>query len=118
MINELAICRFFAEENLPSRLAIKSTKKPAMPEKIQMKNPRNIVECMGYWLNYEHLCKRNSLFSEGNLNTPVGNFLIARHGHLVKPEFPHPILTPVKSPGRNPSIDYVIVNDKIKSNLL
>ena len=76
-----------------------------------MKNPRNIVECVGYWLNYEHLCKRRELFSERYLSVPIGQFLISRHGHLVKSEYPHPFLNDsIGKKGRKASIDYVVVN--------
>lgn len=76
-----------------------------------MKNPRNIVECVGYWLNYEHLCKRRELFSERYLSFPIGQFLIARHGHFVKMEYPHPFLNDsIGKKGKKASIDYVVVN--------
>lgn len=70
------------------------------------------MECIGYWLNYEHLCKRRELFSESYLTIPIGQFLISRHGGLVKKEYPHPFLNDsIGKKGKKASIDYVVVNN-------
>jgi hypothetical protein len=75
-----------------------------------MKNPRTILEALGYWLNFELSCKREELFSERHMSYPIGQFLIARYGHAVRTEFEHPILS-TKSSGNKPKIDFVVVED-------
>ena len=81
-----------------------------------MRNPRNIVEAVSYWLNFESQCKRTELFNERYLSYPIGQFLMARYGHLVRTEYEHPILSPLKyGKGAKPKIDYVVLKKKEKS---
>lgn len=78
----------------------------------QLKNPRTILETLGYWLNFELSCRRQELFTERHMSYPIGQFLIARYGHSVRTEFEHPILSPhLKGPGNRPKIDFVVLGE-------
>ncbi|MHC1732804.1 MAG: hypothetical protein AB9888_12365 [Bacteroidales bacterium] len=80
-----------------------------------MKNPKTIVEAIGYWLNFEYACKRSELFNERYMSYPIGQFLMARFGHLVRTEYIHPILSEIKSgKGAKPKVDFVVLRQKIK----
>ncbi len=78
-----------------------------------MKNPRTIVEAIGYWLNFEYACKRTELFNERYMSYPIGQFLMARYGHQVRTEYIHPVLTREKTgQGAKPKIDFVVLKQK------
>lgn len=82
-----------------------------------MGNPRTIVEAIGYWLNFENACKRSELFNERYIAYPIGQFLMARYGHLVRSEYIHPILAKNKEgKGAKPKIDFVVLKQKEKSS--
>jgi len=70
-----------------------------------------IADGLASWLNFEKRTKRESLFSEYYLAQPLGQLLQAHFGTSVQAEVEHPVLSATHlSPGRKPSIDFVVSN--------
>ena len=83
-----------------------------------MKNPRTILEALGYWLNFELSCRRQELFNERHMSYPIGQFLIARYRQMVRTEFEHPILGPlITGSGNKPKIDFAVLNETNNSDI-
>ena len=83
-----------------------------------MKNPRTILEALGFWLNFELSCKRQELFNERHMAYPIGQYLFARYGHGVRTEYVHPILASQnKGSGGKPKIDFVVINNSINNRI-
>jgi hypothetical protein len=59
------------------------------------------------WLDYQVICGREMLLSEGYLAQPIGEVLRVEHEGDVRAEFNHPIITS-PSRGRRRQIDYVL----------
>lgn len=57
-----------------------------------MINPQELAEAVAHWLRFEHLCRRNVLFTERHMAHAIGQYLLVAHDGLVEPEAPHPEL--------------------------
>ncbi len=77
-----------------------------------MHDIRQLVEATGVWLHFEYLCGRNVLFSESYLAYPIGQYLKARFGDHLYPEYVHPVLASLRSGrGDKPRIDFAVIDD-------
>jgi hypothetical protein len=73
---------------------------------------RRLSEGVGAWLQFEHHCNRQGLFSERYLSFPVGQILSAVYEDLLFSEYLHPVLSPLMSgPGKRPRVDFAVVGE-------
>ena len=69
---------------------------------------REIAQAVHRWLEYQVLCGRGELLSEGHLGQPIAEMIIAKGTGIAESEHPHPNLQTAKK-GRPRQIDYVIL---------
>jgi|GEM_PF-4238787 len=69
---------------------------------------KKLLKTISYWLNYEKLCQKESLFNEKYISYPIGQFLRSRFTKGLHTEFMHPYLKS-KPTGSKPKIDFVVV---------
>lgn len=75
-----------------------------------MKNLRELAIALNDWLVFEQMCKRESLFSESYLVTPIGQFLPTRYGGTLVTEMAHPVLAYFKTgAGSKPCSDFAVL---------
>jgi len=85
---------------------------------VKSKDIRSLVEAVGSWLHFELRCRRRSMFGERYMAYPIAQWLAARYGSMVSPEYPHPVLAPLRSgKGDKPRVDFAVV-DRAQSLLL
>ncbi len=76
------------------------------------RSPRELVEAVGSWLHFEAMCGRTELFSEQYLSYPIGQYLSGKYGDRLRTEFPHPVLSQLRTGrGDKPRLDFAVLDD-------